>query len=58
MMFMVRYWLAAWAINFALWVLPSAAYSRDLRRRIYEFRDEASARVIADRLRREAETQS
>ncbi len=52
--FMLRYWLAASAINFALWVIPSAGYSRDLRRRINEFRDEASARVLAARFEREA----
>lgn len=54
--YMARYTLAAAAINFALWVMPSAAYSRELRRRIHEFRDEAIVLVLADRMRREAET--
>lgn len=56
--FMARYWMSAWAINFALAVMPSRAYSRDLRRRILEFRDEASALVLARRFAREAEARS
>lgn len=53
-MWIVRYWLSAWAINFALWVMPSRSYARDLRRRIHEFRDEATVRVLAARFAREA----
>lgn len=53
-MWMVRYWLSAWAINFALWVMPSRASARDLRRRIHEFRDEATVRVLAARFARES----
>ncbi len=52
---MVRYHLSAAAINFALWVMPVRPYARDLRRRIHEFRDEATIKVLAHRLACEAE---
>ena len=52
---MLRYWLSSWAITFGLWIMPEPAYARDLRRRIYEFRDEASARILAARMIRESE---
>lgn len=52
---MLRYWISSFAISFALAAMPNRTYARDLRRRIHEFRNEATTSVLAQRIMREAE---
>lgn len=47
--FMIRYWLSSWLISAALFIMPSRRYSDELRRRVYQFRNEVMAEVITHR---------
>lgn len=42
----IRYWLSRWLLSLSLFVMPRGSYRTELRRRIYEFRNEAMLNVL------------
>lgn len=46
---MLRYYLSSWLMTAAMAVMPSQRYRRELRRRVYAYRNEVIAEVLAQR---------
>lgn len=46
---MLRYHLSSWMLTAAMAVMPSPRYRAELRRRVYAYRNEVIAEVLAQR---------
>jgi hypothetical protein len=44
----VRYHLSRWLLMASLWVMPRGAYRTELRRRIYDFKNEVLINALLD----------
>jgi len=45
-MWTIRYWLSRWLLSLSLFVMPRCPYRTELRRRIFEFRNEATLSAL------------
>lgn len=45
-MWRLRYWLSRWLLSLSLFVMPRCPYRTELRRRIYDFRNEVTLDAI------------